>query len=179
MPNEVCTRYSSTQTLSHRVFRKVKCSGNKPTCAACQKSNLKVRIFEFNIISELALILIFQCLWGSTETGQRQKPLRQYTASLEKHIVVLHAYISDLEARLNTCRALHSSGSGMDDPPPCCTRPVYTPHQTQHTDDFQIGGMNSDQYDDIEQLIAPTKHLKVRAHFTNQLTTDAIIILFD
>ena len=25
-----------------RVFRKVKCNGNKPTCAACQKSNLEV-----------------------------------------------------------------------------------------------------------------------------------------
>jgi hypothetical protein len=104
---------------------------------------------------------------------------KQYVESLKKHIEALDVYVTLLESKLARCQEEH--GEPLE--PHLQSRPVMSSFipssdmnldEEGHAADVESAS-NSDQDADIEQLVAPTKHLVVSAFmWTNHVHTRLI-----
>ncbi|GJE99786.1 fungal specific transcription factor domain-containing protein [Phanerochaete sordida] len=138
------------QACNHCRRRKSKCDGQQPVCGPCRDSG---RADE--------------CTWGR-ETAKKART-QQHFESLVNHIKSLEARVKELEGELSSSRsATRRSGSVSD-----ATRQSssLSPHPSpvtkfeEHDDSIPNGdddldsAAGSDVDSEIEQLIAPTRHL--------------------
>ncbi|PSR76093.1 hypothetical protein PHLCEN_2v8681 [Hermanssonia centrifuga] len=153
------------QACNHCRRRKSKCDGQQPVCGPCRDSG---RADE--------------CTWGH-ETAKKART-QQHFESLVNHIKSLEVRVKELECELSQTKTRRSlslsdaaaSGSGGSSSLSPRPSPIAKfepddgdgmPHMDLADDDGDDDGdspsRGSDQDSEIEQLIAPTRHLVVRS----------------
>lgn len=163
---------------SSPAYSKSKCDGQQPVCGPCRDSGRADEVrrscssFVAHILTRLTLLTthrtLTQCTWGR-ETAKKART-QQHFESLVNHIKSLEHRVKELEGELSQARGGHSgsasdatpsaSGSYSLSPPPL---PKFEPDEDDQLPDGEDDGHHSSDPDsEIEQLIAPTRHLVVR-----------------
>ncbi|OCH90022.1 hypothetical protein OBBRIDRAFT_633141 [Obba rivulosa] len=137
------------QACNHCRRRKSKCDGKIPVCGPCNDTG---RASE--------------CTWGK-ETAKKART-QQHFESLVNRIQTLELRVRELEGELDNCRRYHggvngcapSDGAGPSFVPSTVTASKREEEDPNLHDDSDSGSDNQDA--DIDNLIAPTRHLVLR-----------------
>ena len=171
------------------VHSKSKCDGQQPVCGPCRDSGRadEVRRAPPCMLTSLRshAPLILQCTWGR-ETAKKART-QQHFESLVNHIKSLEARVKELEGELSGSRSHPTRSGSVSDAARSAGSSSLSPHPSPVTKfeldddaipngDDGIGSASSDNESEIEQLIAPTRHLVVRStSFSRSLTLRMLI----
>lgn len=176
------SRTSSSHAHLGAVARKSKCDGQQPVCGPCRDSGRADEVRRSPIVlygcnAHPSMFSCVQCTWGR-ETAKKART-QQHFESLVNHIKSLEAKVKELEGELSGSHpqtrrsgsvsdAARSAGSSISPHPSPITKFEPDDETIPNGEDRADSPSNSDFDSEIEQLIAPTRHLVVRSPITSQ-----------